>query len=234
MQKKCLHGKYNTIGFPIKIGKETVVSLLAYPSILDKESQIETVDSQEIPPADEVIALLTDLAGIIQEKLASQHESEKLVEELSQSFEDLSLYATIATHVKTLRFSSSMLNKLIEELMETMRSDLSFAYLPDRQEYNSMYASEDLPNKIGDLKMFIDKLLKAIPSDEPTLEDNYFILNDSSNVPSYSRLHSSPYRFLTVRIQQDNNFYGWLGLVSFNLVEIFRRGELRLLISVAG
>ena len=233
MQKECLHGKYNIIGVPIMNGEEAAGALLAYPTIFNKESQLETVDSQDVPPTDEGIIFLTHLAGIIQDKLASQHESEKLVKELTQSFEDLYLYSTVSAHVKTLRFSSNMLNELIEELLETMRSDLSFASLPDRQEYDSMYASEDLSNKIADPKMFIDKLLKAIPSDEPTLEENYFILNDSGKVPSYSRLHSDPYRFLTVRIQHDDSFYGWLGLVSFNLEEIFRRGELKLLISVA-
>jgi len=233
LQKERLHGEYDLIGVPIQKGEETAGALLAYPSIFSKESQIENVDSQSMPSTDEIIAFLANLVEIIRDKLVSREESEKLAEELSQSFEDLYLYSTVATQVKTLRFSSSMLNDLIEELLETMRSDLSFAYLPDRQQYNSIYASEDLPNNLGDTKMFIDKLLEAIPSDEPTLEENFFILNDSRKIPSYSRLHSDPYRYLAVRIQHNDNFYGWLGLASFNMEEIFRRGELRLLISVS-
>ncbi len=46
-------------------------------------------------------------------------------------------------------------------------------------------------------------------------------------------LASEPYRYLVVKVQHENNFYGWLGLVSFNLKEIFRRGELRLLIYIS-
>jgi len=42
-----------------------------------------------------------------------------------------------------------------------------------------------------------------------------------------------PYRFLAVKMKHNGNFYGWMGLVSFNLEEIFRRSELRLLDSMA-
>ena len=46
-------------------------------------------------------------------------------------------------------------------------------------------------------------------------------------------MHAEPFRFLGVRIRHGGIFYGWLGMVSFNLKEIFRQGEMSLLISVA-
>jgi HD-GYP domain-containing protein (c-di-GMP phosphodiesterase class II) len=59
------------------------------------------------------------------------------------------------------------------------------------------------------------------------------VVNNSKESFKYQGLHADAFRFLAVEIKQKENFYGWLGLISFNLKEIFRRSELRLLISIA-
>jgi HD-GYP domain-containing protein (c-di-GMP phosphodiesterase class II) len=51
--------------------------------------------------------------------------------------------------------------------------------------------------------------------------------------PGYRELHADPYRALLVTIQDGKKFYGWIGVVSFNMNHIFRRSELRLIISIA-
>ena len=225
--------EYELLGVPIHTDKGVFGSLIAYH--FNSESQLREGTEGSSGPAcpKEIETFLTGLSRLIEDRAISQTESEKMAEELSQSFEDLYLYSTLATQVKTLRFSSDMLNRLIQELLETMRSDLAFAQLPERPQYNSKFANETFSEEIGDLDRFMADLLAAIPPDEPTLEKNYFILNDSTSDPSYFGLCKDPYRFLAVRIQHDNHFYGWLGLVSFNLGELFRQGELGLLRSVA-
>jgi len=135
--------------------------------------------------------------------------------------------------VKGLTFSGAMLRKLIRELLETMRSDIAFAILPDQKEYNAFLVNEQsIPPAIHP-ETFIHSLIKAIPAESPSLREDYFIVNDSSQNPVYQKLFTGPFRFLAVRIASSETFFGWLGLVSFNLREIFRRSELELLKSVA-
>jgi len=225
-QRSQPHGEFDFLGVPVHSGSNTIGSLVAYMPCAPDASAPAIVNK-------DVEAFLSGLSELIQDRLNSQQESEKMAEELTRSFEDLYLYSSLATQVKTLRFSSSILSELISELLETMRSDLAFARLPDRQEYDTVFDNEILRENVDDPNGFINGLLEAIPADEATLAENYFILNDSRNFPFYQKLCPAPYRFLAVRIQHSDNFYGWLGLVAFNLEEIFRRGELRLLISVA-
>lgn len=215
---------FDLIGVPIRDGDSILGALVAYG--------LKT-GSRPSTSASEVEVFLTSLSELMEDNLTVRQESEKMAEELSRSFEDLYLYSSVATQVKTLRFSSDILNELISELLETMRSDLAFAALPDRKEYNTIFTNETLKKNVDDPDSFIERLLETIPPDEKTLAENYFILNDSRNRPFYSKFCPSPYRFLAVRIQHGDSGYGWLGLVSFNMNEIFRRGELRLLISVA-
>ena len=165
-QHKFSEGQYAMYGVPIQNGEGIIGALIAHGPYCEKRRQF-----------------LTHLAGIIEDKWSSQKEAKEMAEELAHSFEDLYLYSRIAAQIKTLKFSGDMLLDLIESLMETMRVDIAFAELPDRQAYNVMTINPD--------------------------------------------------RFLAVRLQHKDDLYGWLGLVSFNLKEIFRRSELRLLSTMA-
>ncbi len=77
------------------------------------------------------------------------------------------------------------------------------------------------------------RLLEPVPRGEAALAENYFIVNDSEETPAFRALHPERYRFLAVEIEHNEKFYGWLGLVAFNMQEIFRRGELKLMVSMA-
>ena len=176
---------------------------------------------------------LISLQRLLVERTQIQKESEKMAEELIRQMEDLYLYAHISPRVKGLTFSGAMLRKLIRELLETMRSDIAFAILPDQKEYNAFLVNEQsIPPAIHP-ETFIHSLIKAIPAESPSLREDYFIVNDSSQNPVYQKLFTGPFRFLAVRVASSETFFGWLGLVSFNLREIFRRSELELLKSVA-
>lgn len=230
--RTCRKG-VDLFGVPVHAESGVFGSLIAYhphKGALPRKK----IDGSPAPSiARDVETFLSGLSGLMQDRDVAENESEKMAEELGRSFEDLHLYSSLAPQIKTLRFSSDILNQLIEELLETMRSDLAFVRLPERSRYNSTFADENLAEKIGDQDRFVADLLTAIPPDGPTLAENYFILNDSNTDPSYGQLCKCAYRFLAVRVQHDTRFYGWLGLVSFDPKEIFRKSELRLLISVA-
>ena len=77
--------------------------------------------------------LLTHLASLIEDKLSSLDESEKLAEELAKSFEDLNLYSRIATQVKTLRFSPVKLEELNKDLLDLSRLQVGTSPIHRRQ-----------------------------------------------------------------------------------------------------
>jgi HD-GYP domain-containing protein (c-di-GMP phosphodiesterase class II) len=176
---------------------------------------------------------LTHLAGLAGETWANRKEIEEVAEELSLSFEDLSLYARISTHMRSLHFSGEMLKALVEELQETLRVDLAFIELPDREEYNAIVTGRDLRDRASDQQAFAHNLIQSIPKAAPSLEQDYFIVNNASNTPGFKELHPEPYRFLAVKVAHNSTFDGWFGLVSFKLEEHFRQSELRLLQSMA-
>jgi len=204
-------------GTPIKYGQEAIGSLIAYG-----------LNSEKTSHAEEMETFLAQLAGLMEDKWETQKEAEEMAEELAQNFEDLALYGRISTQIKTLKFSDQMLKVLMEEVLKTMREDLAFVQMPNRQEYNTLVSTDELSDRIPDQSSFVNDLINAIPQEGLSLEEDYFIVNDSSITPEYMRLHPDPYRFLAVKIIHNGKSEGWMGLVSFNLKEIFKQGELRL------
>lgn len=227
-QHALFNGQHAINGVSIKDEEQIIGTLLAYSSNFNKRPKPS--DFPNISHAGEMETFLTSLARLMEDKWAAQKEIDAMADELGQSFEDFYLFSRIATQIKTLRFSNAMQKKLVKDILKTMRMDMAFVIMPDRQEKNVFV------NKVGttaEIKTFIKTLIDAIPPDASSLTDNYFIINDSTADPTYKKLHSDPFRFLTVKVQRSDNFYGWLGMLSFNLKEIFRRSELRLLISMA-
>jgi HD domain len=178
-------------------------------------------------------AFLVRLTEIIQDGWSARTEREKITEELGRSFEDLYLYARISSWVKTMRFSTGMLDDLIGQILETMHVDLAFVRLEGRQGGKKLFKANHRCNRISDNADFIDRLLGAIPEKETFLEEHYFVVNDSRLVSGYGELHAEPFRALMVMIQNNKNFYGWFGVASFNLKDIFSRSQLRLIVSIA-
>lgn len=223
-QRVSSRKKIAMFGVPLGNGDGTVGSLIAWAP--DSSSP-----NARDPEAME--GFLNELAALVQERWSSEDELDEMADQLTQNFEDLHLYGRIATQIKTLKFSRDMLQDLAEELVGNMGVDLAFAELPDRQEYNVQVGEEELRETIPDPQNFVIRLLYAMPERTSSLEEGYFIVNDSSQDPEYRGLHPSPYRFLAFKIQNEEELYGWLGLVSFNLEEIFQRSELGLLGSMA-
>ena len=220
-------------GVPLRNGQAVVGSLIAFNSNSVQEALPGTSAVPQPDQTEEMEKILNQIGKLVEERLTTQQEMEQMTEELTENFEQLFFYSKIASRVKSITFSGTMLEELVEELLDTMRTDMAFAKLPERPEYNTLTCTQKISEKISDHDEFIDALIDSIPLDSPSLEENYFIVNDSRITPGFSDLASDPYRFLAVKMQHDGNFYGWMGLVSFNLEEIFRRSELRLLDSMA-
>ena len=205
---------------PLKSDDGTMGSLAAYvPCGQKNESDVKT--------------FLNETAGLIEQRLSLQKETEILTEKLCQSFEDLNLHARIAGEMRAIRFSGSRLKDILQDIFETMRVDLAFASLPDRPEYDIFIEHPDLAEKIDSPGHMIKSLLKNIPPPAGLSKDPYYIINDSGDHPDYSALHPDRFRFLAVPMRHNNKLFGWLGMVSFNMKEIFRQSELSLLGSVA-
>jgi HD-GYP domain-containing protein (c-di-GMP phosphodiesterase class II) len=232
-QSSSHNGQAPMFGMPIKYGQEVIGSLIAASS--NDHSNHRSKDTVCVPTYDakRMELFLTHLVGLAGDTWANRNEIEAVAEELSLSFEDLSLYARISTHMRSLQFSEEMLKALVEELQETLRVDLAFIELPDREEYNAIVTGRERRDRASDEQAFAHNLIQSIPEAAPSLEQDYFIVNDSGTTPGYRELHPEPYRFLAVKVAHNSTFDGWLGLVSFRLEEHFRQSELRLLQSMA-
>jgi len=170
---------------------------------------------------------------LMEDTWVTKKEAEDLTEQLAQSFEELSLYSRLSLKMQSLEFSNDMLRALLEEIMESLPVDLAFIDMPNRQEYKAMATTSKCCERIPELTPFVASLVQSIPQDAPSLQEEYFIINDSRIVPRYMRLHQDPYRFLAVKVQHDGNFNGWLGLVCFHLESMFTQSELKILQSMA-
>ncbi len=232
-QHAVFQNKYEAFGMPFKDQKRQKGALIAYRENGDKRPVAKVSDPLKPAGVREIEIFLRRMTSLMEDKWAAQDEIDGLATELTNTFEDVYLYSRIASQFATLEFPSSRQTILAKEVMETMRMDLAFIDLPDRQENNVVIVNQNISSGFNTGEGFIKNLLNAIPPDAPTLEENYILVNNSKETFEYQGLHSDAFRFLAVEIKHKENFYGWLGLVSFNLKDIFRRSELRLLISIA-
>ncbi|MBW1962325.1 MAG: HD-GYP domain-containing protein [Deltaproteobacteria bacterium] len=213
---------YAVFGVPLKDGETAVASLIAHGPVKDGAREIKKVQT-----------FLSHLARLIEGNWVSQKETEEMAEELAQSFESLCLYSQISTQMKMLRFSGDQLKDLLHNLIETMRVDMIFAWMPRYPKYDTVIINETAAQLISDNQNFHMKVIKQIPLDGPESQEDYFMVNNSKSLPGFAELHPEPYRFLSVKVTHQGILYGLLGLVGFNVEEIFRQGELRLLSSIA-
>lgn len=221
---------YAIFGVPLRDNDEIVGSLLAH----GHDPKLDLNDSDgALSHAKQVADFLNEVASIMEEIWISRRESEEMAEDISMYFEDLALYARTAIHFQNLNVSDKLLQELVGDILTTMRSEVAFVKFFDRTEYDVVVVNEQASDRIGNARPLIERLISAIPPNAPSLKDNYFIVNDSREEPGYKVLHPEPYRFLVVAIKNRDLFYGWFGLLTFDMQEIFRRSELSLLVSMA-
>ncbi len=236
-QKTFQYSVYNgqdfLCGIPVANHQDAFHALIAFGRTPRKSFSHQSKNVAKADHAAEMKTFLTSLKTLIEESLSVQQEADQVAEQLESSFEDLYLYGQIAAQVQTLQFSANMLTDLITKVLDNMRADAAFILLPDMEKYNTKVVSPEVSQPCLADEAFFENLVKAIPPDAPTLADKYFVLPDSRQIQKFRDLADRPFRFLAVNVENNHLSYGWIGLVSFNLKEIFRRGELQLLISMA-
>ncbi|MCK9362864.1 MAG: HD domain-containing protein [Syntrophales bacterium] len=206
------------VGAPLRIGGAPTGALLAWNN-----------DTSDLVGIEQFLLCLTEVLG---HGWATSTELDKITTELSQSYEDVYLYGRLSSLIKTMHFSVHALNDLIGEIRDALHADLVFVTIDSDNQL--IMNNNQLFNRMpADNADFAKRLIAAIPADSPSLKEHYVIVNDSRLSPNYRELYADPYRALLVTIQDGKKFYGWIGVVSFNVKQIFRRSELRLLISIA-
>ena len=183
--------------------------------------------------AADLLPVVRSFRDLLEEQLALYDDTDKLTSELERSYEDLYLFARIATRIRTLRFAGPMLKELVADLLDTMRADLAIAKMTDRPGYDVIVRRSGTPCAIDDVEGFVARVLENIREEAPSFEESCAIVNDSRSIPFFRDLAPLPYRLLAVEVRHEDTVYGWLVLVSCNMDEIFRRGEYRLLNSMA-
>jgi HD-GYP domain-containing protein (c-di-GMP phosphodiesterase class II) len=232
-QYSLCNGQDFLCGIPLMNGQDAFYALVAFGRTPHRSFSHKTGNDAKAYHAAEMKSFLSNLKTLIEEDLRAKQEAEEVALQLEHSFEDLYLYGHIAAQVQASRFSADMLKDLTMKVLENMRVDATFVLLPDRQQYNTQMVSPGASHQCLAQENFFENLVNMIPPDAPTLAEKYFIVNDSRKIQKFRDLADAPFRFLAVNVENNNECYGWLGLVSFNLEEIFRHGELQLLISIA-
>jgi hypothetical protein len=209
-------------GAPLRKGGVPTGALLVWSNGAPNRRSIDPVSMEPF---------LLRLTEVLDGGWTTSAELDKITTELSQSYEDIYLYGRLSSLIKTMRFSVHVLDDLIGDILDALHADLVFITLDrDKQmilKYNPLF------NRMSDNADFAKRLIAAVPADSASLKEHYVIVNDSLLVPGCRELHADPYRALLVTIQDGKKFYGWIGVVSFNVKQIFRRSELRLIISIA-
>jgi HD-GYP domain-containing protein (c-di-GMP phosphodiesterase class II) len=220
-------------GIPIKNGNKVLGGLVAFGKnshrFLGDKSDKNAKDYHAV----EMERFLSSVTSLIEDKLIIDEEVKDMAQELNNNFEDLHLYGSISSKIKTEGFSSKLLHNLISDLMENMRVDATFTTMPERPDLNIWVTKPQVFEGVASPYKLFKKLIQLIPSDAVSLNENYFIINNSQEDPRYKDVFANPYRFLAVHVKHQFKSYGWLGLISFNQKEIFRQGELKLLVSMA-
>ena len=181
----------------------------------------------------DLLQLLGHVRELIEERCETTDESQQQAEELNQAYEDLHLFSRIATQMRSLRFSKQMLRDLLQEARESMRVELAAAIFDGRTEDNIQITCEGVSGVVPDAARFLAQLGAEMPRSAPVMEGHCFIVNCSTEFPVFRTMHPAAFRALAVRIQSGDQEYGWLLMVSFNMQESFRRGEYRLLRTLA-
>jgi len=232
-QQFRLKNNCTAFGIQLEDGTDVLGSLVTVLPEFFEGTSLKKKDAEKQSKISEIQTFLTHMARIVNFQMSIQMESEEMADELGRSFEDLYLYSKIGVQTMPLNFSEKKLYELIEDLLEAMRADLAFARFVENPDYNAVISTDGMSPKVPDQEAFVEALINQIPSDELSLKNECFIINDSKNHPDYQRFHSEEFRFLAVTIETNEHHYGWMGLVSFNMNEIFRQSELKLLKSLA-
>ena len=90
----------------------------------------------EQPGGEKIENILGSLAEVIGERSSAEREWDSTVEQLSQSFEIMSLYSRLTPLITSVGLSEEMLSGLVTELLETTASDCVFGVFDKGREHS--------------------------------------------------------------------------------------------------
>jgi HD-GYP domain-containing protein (c-di-GMP phosphodiesterase class II) len=231
-QLRTIQDRFHLFAVPISLNGEPPVALTAHCAVKGPPDTPLRSHSTPSPGTQIVQETLTNLASHMECCWTNQRESEEMAEQLAENFEELHLYSRITPQIEAAVMSRQKFQMLLKDLQDIMRVNVAFSHFPNNPALNILTWREREQEATPQQAAFVEALIRTILTPASAKEERYHIVNDSSLVPAYRDLHPSPFRLLAVAVQHGGDFYGWLGFVSSNMEVIFRRSELRLLISI--
>lgn len=182
---------------------------------------------------DEIMALLSQLVALVEDRQAVQAEIDAMAAVLEQNFEELALYGRMEKVIGAEAFSREELVKILKGILRALHADIVFMRFTGASEITATVGDKAPAQYRDDPQHFIAALLDRIPADALTLPENFFVVNHSARIPDFGELSDHSFRFLAARAVCNGKEYGWLGLVTFDFSTFFQRGQLRLLVTIA-
>lgn len=220
-------------GCPLQTGQETNRALIVIAPDHSLQNRLSPLPAAKEQAQKTMEPFVTSLAAVIEDNWRLASESEEMTSDLMRHYEEFNLFSRMGTQTKTFDFSKSHLEELLEEIQFLVETDLVFADLPDHPEYTFTTIQPGYSGDVSKLRNTASSLIETISRQYSDSEETYFILNNSKELPEFRSLHPEPYRCLAVKIRHDQTFFGWLGMVSFDLGEFFQGRALKLLSALA-
>jgi signal transduction histidine kinase len=189
-----------------------------------------------LPPymeSDTILPLLSHIAHLLETQQTLYGEIDELATVLDQSFEELSLYGHIDEVAGSHHDASARLPALGAGLQHCFQADLIFIRIPDYPEMGVTIAAETVEDQVGPVDAFIGELIRLAPMHRPRLEGHVYCLNNSNQHAVFTHLSKDPFRFMAAQCRFNGTLYGWIGAVSHDFDNFFKRGQMRLLINTA-
>ncbi len=220
-------------GLPMTLGGRTIGSLVLQGGTFGVQPESGGPTQEQVPAAKDVEEFFHQLVDLMLERSSLRREMDEVTLELANAFEDLHLFSQVSKQVQEFHRPDAKLDRILEDVRLRMNCDLSFFHLPEHVAEGIRVLSPRAPTHSDDHKEFMAGLLDTLALRASTLEEDYFVVNDSREEPDFRAVREDPYRFLAVRVRRHGRQFGWVGLVSFDVQRIFREGELRILLALS-
>jgi signal transduction histidine kinase len=180
-----------------------------------------------------ILPLLAQIVNLLEMQQKLHGEIDELATVLDQSFEELALYGHIDEVAGSDHASSTRLPAIGESLQHCFQADLVFIRIPEYPEMAVTIANETVAHRVGPVDSFVNEVIRLTPMHRPPLEGHVYCLNNSKQNAVFTHLSKAPFRFMAAQCRFNSKSYGWIGAVSHDFENFFKRGQMRLLVNTA-
>ena len=150
-----------------------------------------------------------------------------------QRFEDLFLFANVSKQFRSLRLKQPVLNKLMQRIRDSLHADAAFVHFPRHAEYNQLVLRSDVQEGRGQSDFRREHLEKGIAAGVAMATGNFFSMDNSMENDRLAGLPGGPFKFMAVAVRHMKSRYGWIGLVSYDVENGFRKDALTIMQTLA-